>query len=218
MNAKALPWNYGWIWSALIPAEFAVEECTKPTIYMQSKLCDSSPELSAIAHVITDSVVRELSSCSLHAFKRSKNVLPSLDHTQVWKSHVWACLSCLLLLSLSIADSASLSAQHKKTSKSWIPSFKGQSLWWFLSIFGPDRDIYFPDYDSLLTLGWKWIFACHCVPTCLESNLNSYNYFFKVLIQIRYSFMICKRITTATSPFIEFNKGTMYNAMQLSQS
>ena len=30
--------------------------------------------------------------------------------------------------------------------------------------------------------------------------------------------MICKRITTATSPFIEINKGTMYNAIWLDQT
>ena len=70
----------------------AVEECTKASIYTPSKFCDLSSAVSANAHVITDAVAREVSSGFFRAFKRSYNVLPSLDHTQFWKNHVWARL------------------------------------------------------------------------------------------------------------------------------
>ena len=99
-----------------IPAKLWMRR-TKLSTYTQSKLCYSSPAVSAYAHVIADAVAREVSSCFLRAFKKPENVLPSLDRTQVRKKHVWARLSCSLLLSLSYADSASLSAQHNKTSK-----------------------------------------------------------------------------------------------------
>ena len=49
--------------------------------YMQSKSCDASPAVSAHAHVITDAVARDLSSCVLRAFKRSQNVWPSVCRT-----------------------------------------------------------------------------------------------------------------------------------------
>ena len=99
-------------------------------------------------------------SCFLRAFQRSENVLPSLDRTQVRKNHVWARLSWSLLLSLSDADSASLPKflhNIRRLQNSRIPAFKEQSLWWFRSIFrpdyGPDRDIYFPDYGFFAHTG-----------------------------------------------------------------
>ena len=112
------------------PSWIAEGACTKLSIYTPFKSCDSSlvcvSALSANAHIITDAVAKEVSSCFLHAFKRSKNVLPSQHcwvslfnqtRTQVRKNHVWSRLSHLLLSPILDADSASLPEQHKKTLK-----------------------------------------------------------------------------------------------------
>ena len=128
---------------------------------MPSKLCDSSPAVSANAHVITNAEAREASSCFLCAFKRSGNIChPRITHI---KNHLWARLSL-----------------------------------------------------SLLTLGWKWIFARCCAPKCLQSSLNLYNYrLFSNFNLNQISFYDLKKITSSIIIFIKFNKGTMYNAIRL---
>ena len=152
-------------------------------MYKPSQLCDSSPAVSANAHVITDAVAREVPSCYLCAFKRSKNVLPHdailgiLDPTQVQENkknhfeHVFPARCCRLfpmLIQLNFLHNI------KWLQKSWIWHWKLNYYNDFFQFSDLKETFIFLNIDSLLTmtLGRKWIFARCFVPTCLQSNFN----------------------------------------------
>ena len=61
-----------------------------PSMNTPSKSCDSSLELSANANLIACAVAREESSCSLRAFKRSENFLPSLSERTMFQHAIHA--------------------------------------------------------------------------------------------------------------------------------
>ena len=86
---------------------------------MQSKSCDASPAVSAHAHVITDAVARDLSSCVLRAFKRSQKVWPSVCRAKAQNIHFYACFRHSSTIGSSVPNTvstqelSSLSVQHQ---------------------------------------------------------------------------------------------------------
>ena len=81
-----------------------VDVCTKSSRYTSSTSCNSSPAVSShAAHVITDTVASEVSSCFLRAFQTPESIWPSSNSAHVRHVHIytifsrWWRLDCLFL-------------------------------------------------------------------------------------------------------------------------
>ena len=147
------------------PSRIVVEACTKPSIYMQSKFCDPSPAVSANAHVITDAVGIQLLLACIQEIRKRFAILGS--HTGpkepcfLSTSFMLVCYFFPMLIPLHFLHNIN------RLQKRWIPAFKEQSLWWFRSIFRPDRDICFPEYGFFAHTGSEMDL---CTPLCANMS------------------------------------------------